>query len=249
MNHNIVHKEQIVSIAANTPSSVATILTCLNTLIRSGISHTLSGTRFVISEEVPEHSSELAAILCLIHAAQATDEVTGTVKTFKTRWPSAQVVLLTDHIEPAAMAQALQAGLDGLCPTAMDRATLIKALELVMLGETFISHAFTSSLLNGASHHQQVSVNQALDFMPDPSPAAGTTTKLSGREIEILRCLTQGFSNKHIARVLGIVEATVKVHVKAICRKVKAENRTQAAMWAQEYLKATATDPLMPTAE
>ncbi len=55
---------------------------------------------------------------------------------------------------------------------------------------------------------------------------------LSMREIEILSCLAHGHANKRIARVLNIAEATVKVHVKAILRKLHLTNRTQAAIWA-----------------
>ncbi|ANY82335.1 hypothetical protein BB934_28905 (plasmid) [Microvirga ossetica] len=51
------------------------------------------------------------------------------------------MVLLTGHMEPAAIVPAFQAGLDGLCSTAMDSEPLIKALELVMLGESFIPAA------------------------------------------------------------------------------------------------------------
>ena len=55
---------------------------------------------------------------------------------------------------------------------------------------------------------------------------------LSGRETDILRCLTDGISNKHIARQFGIAESTVKIHVKSILRKINVQNRTQAAIWA-----------------
>jgi len=47
----------------------------------------------------------------------------------------------------------------------------------------------------------------------------------------ILRCLIEGNSNKSIARKIDIAEATVKVHVKAILRKIRVQNRTQAAIW------------------
>lgn len=57
-------------------------------------------------------------------------------------------------------------------------------------------------------------------------------TPLSAREIEILSCLAHGHANKRIARELNITEATVKVHVKAILRKLHLTNRTQAAIWA-----------------
>jgi two-component system nitrate/nitrite response regulator NarL len=55
---------------------------------------------------------------------------------------------------------------------------------------------------------------------------------LSPRETSILRCLARGASNKLIARDIQITEATVKVHVKAILRKIGVANRTQAAIWA-----------------
>jgi two-component system nitrate/nitrite response regulator NarL len=55
---------------------------------------------------------------------------------------------------------------------------------------------------------------------------------LSDREKQILRCLVNGLPNKVIARELGIAETTVKVHVKSVLRKIRASNRTQAAMWA-----------------
>ncbi len=58
------------------------------------------------------------------------------------------------------------------------------------------------------------------------------TPQLSARQQSILGCLIQGDSNKTIARKMTITEATVKVHVKAILRKIRVHNRTQAAIWA-----------------
>jgi two-component system nitrate/nitrite response regulator NarL len=61
---------------------------------------------------------------------------------------------------------------------------------------------------------------------------SGYTPRLSARQQSILGCLIQGDSNKTIARKMAIAEATVKVHVKAILRKIRVHNRTQAAIWA-----------------
>jgi two-component system nitrate/nitrite response regulator NarL len=68
--------------------------------------------------------------------------------------------------------------------------------------------------------------------------------KLSTREAEILHCLTEGAPNKIIARKLAVAEATVKVHIKAILRKIGAANRTQAAMWATTHLPTGAGSSL-----
>jgi two-component system nitrate/nitrite response regulator NarL len=153
-------------------------------------------------------------------------------------------------MEPSAMVQALQAGFDGLCATAMSRVALVKALELVMLGEPFISSAFAFSLFNQADCQQQTSMNGAAVSMSDTgSAAAAPANKLSNREMQILRYLTHGASNKHIARELGLTEATIKVHIKAILRKVKAANRTQAAMWAQQHMNLAANGVVLAAAE
>jgi two-component system, NarL family, nitrate/nitrite response regulator NarL len=241
MNHHVVYKEQILPIAQNASSYVTTVLVCRNTLIRSGISHILSGTHFVISDEAPGHPSELP-ILCLIHADQAPDELTETIERQKAQWPSARVVLLTDGMESSALAQVLQEGVDGLCSTAMSREPLIKALELVMLGETFIAPAFTLCLMDDVSRQQQARLDK--DVVVGPA-ATAVANQLSPREAMILRHLTKGASNKQIARELGLAEATVKVHLKGVLRKMKAANRTQAAMWAQQHMNLAANDGLI----
>lgn len=58
---------------------------------------------------------------------------------------------------------------------------------------------------------------------------------LTKREKEVLSFLAQGASNKEIARALGVQEVTVKLHVRGVCRKLGAKNRTQAALRAREY--------------
>lgn len=57
---------------------------------------------------------------------------------------------------------------------------------------------------------------------------------LSEREEEILEGVVRGHSNKMIARTCGVTDATIKVHMKSILRKIRAANRTQAAIWALE---------------
>ena len=71
---------------------------------------------------------------------------------------------------------------------------------------------------------------------PASEPAGDPSIALSRRETAILRTLTEGASNKIIARKLVITESTVKVHMKAILRKLRLQNRTQAAIWARTHL-------------
>jgi two-component system nitrate/nitrite response regulator NarL len=239
MDYDVVYKEHALPLAQPSSSYVMTILICQNALIRSGISHILAGTQFVMSEEALEHAPEVP-VLCLIHEDQAANKLTETVERLKVQWPSARVVLLTDHMDPIAVAQALRAGVAGLCSTAMNREVLIKAFELVMLGETFIPAALGLALLDQQNRGTQAGFSVAGAEAPANDFASVKT--LSGREAQILHFLTQGASNKLIARDLGVAEATVKVHVKAILRKVKVANRTQAAMWAQQHLQLASSN-------
>lgn len=94
-------------------------------------------------------------------------------------------------------------------------AVMQSALQIVALGEL----AFPSTL---AEH---------LAGAPNDSGLI----PLSSKEMVVLRCLAKGYANKEISRSVGITEATTKVHVKAIMRKLGVTNRTQIAVWAVRH--------------
>ena len=74
---------------------------------------------------------------------------------------------------------------------------------------------------------------QAQGVLPNaPALDPQSTVPLSKRESQVMNCLVKGWSNKMIARELNIVEATVKVYLKCLSRKIKVSNRTQLAIWA-----------------
>lgn len=242
MRHDVVYKKQILSVAQDPFQNITTVLICSNFLLRAGISHILSGTRFALTEEHCDDLSSLPAFtdgvptLFIICESRATDEYAAAVEELKAQHPSARVVVMADEMDAEAVMWLCRAGLDGFCPTSMDRHALIKALEIVILGETYIPASIGLTLLDQARQGRRgAHLGNGAAFAPANDPA-GRPNKLSEREAQILRCLTQGASNKVIARELGVAEATVKVHIKAILRKVKASNRTQAAIWATGHL-------------
>ena len=96
----------------------------------------------------------------------------------------------------------------------------IKALELVMLGETVLPKAILPLILERKDEPRPAKTPES--FAP----------QLSRRERLILRHLAEGLANKVIASEIGIAQATVKVHVKSILTKIGVVNRTQAAIWA-----------------
>jgi two-component system nitrate/nitrite response regulator NarL len=242
MGHDVVYKEQILPIAQDPFQNVTTVLICQNMLLRAGIRHILSGTRFTPMDESYEDPKGLQAfadkvpVLVVICEAWTQVEYAASIQELKAHCPSARVVLLTDDMDPETVLTLCRTGADGFCPTNMERQALVKALEMVMLGETFIPASVGLALLDQT--RRAPSAGFAAVAARPVDDTARLLNKLSEREAQILRCLTLGASNKVIARELGVAEATVKVHIKAILRKVKASNRTQAAMWAAGHFGA-----------
>jgi two-component system nitrate/nitrite response regulator NarL len=143
---------------------------------------------------------------------------------------------VANHYRPAELALAFRAGASGYFVNVNSCDAFIKSIELVAMGETVFPPAFLSFALDTKSDHGSKAA------LPDENERAIFVTtedtvapQLSPREKSILRCLIEGDSNKSIARKIDLAEATVKVHVKAILRKIRVQNRTQAAIWAMNH--------------
>ncbi|MBM1169652.1 response regulator transcription factor [Microvirga arabica] len=147
--------------------------------------------------------------------------------------PEARIVALADQFDLGFVTMAHRARVDGFCSAASGPDVLIKSLEMVMLGEAVVPSQVLRAFVDGALSNRDQSLR---DNTADPARPDLKPYKLSPREAEILGCLREGAPNKVIARKLDVTEATIKVHVKAILRKIGASNRTQAAMWASQRL-------------
>lgn len=136
----------------------------------------------------------------------------------------ARIVVLADSIADQTLSLSLRSGADAYLNKSMSSESLLRALQLVMLGEV-VYPTHVASLLIAATNERPI----------PPRPVAQPNNELSKREIQILRCLLAGQSNKAIARNLHITESTVKMHFKNVMRKINAQNRTQAAVWAIQH--------------
>jgi two-component system nitrate/nitrite response regulator NarL len=159
------------------------------------------------------------------------------------------IVVLADSFELNDMMAALNAGAGGYCLSTSGCDTLVKYLDLVMLGETvFPSTMFFSAVIGQSEAGALLNTYSSVGADRVQTIASALPARmLSTREAEILHCLMEGAPNKTIARKLDVAEATVKVHVKAILRKIRVTNRTQAAMWAVAHLSTPRGDQRQAT--
>ena len=128
--------------------------------------------------------------------------------TYAARFPAVARILVSGAEEPALVRRAFAAGASGFLPKSMSVAEVSAAIRRVLAGEVFVP---------GES----------------PLPAARAAGQLSLRQLEVLRLLGEGYTNKQIARALEITERTAKAHVAAIFEALGVENRTQAVVAAQ----------------
>jgi two-component system, NarL family, nitrate/nitrite response regulator NarL len=226
---------------------VATALLCGNALLGAGLTHLLTGTRFGVigGGRVGDTSSagqaDAGPALYIVDASGSPQQTMTFVEDAKRQHPSARIVVIANSFDLHLVQLAVAAGVDSFCLATVDREVLINVLELTVLGEQILPWSVIQPLLDVASTVSGLKQTSSSD-QSAPDPKVG---KLSPRETVILQSLMGGEANKVIARKLEITEATIKVHVKSILRKIGAANRTQAAMWANENLRVTEKLPLI----
>lgn len=194
-------------------------------LMRAGLKAQLDGKGFAIVAEggsLTDVSSKSAGglpHLVIVDMALGL-AVLGEVKSAQ---PDARLVVLAEHAELSHLVDAFGAGADGYLLKSISTDALVESLRLVALGEKVFPGIVTNYLsMLGASNGTSDRVR--VGEIP-----------LSQRELDIIRHLADGHSNKTIANELSITEATVKVHLKTVLRKVGVANRTQVAIWAVQH--------------
>lgn len=137
--------------------------------------------------------------------------------------PRPRVLVLTTFDLDDIVHDALRAGADGFLLKRSTPAELIEGIRTVAAGDALISPALTRRLLAYVAQRDR----------PGSSPST-LVVPLTDREAEVLRYLCEGLSNAEIAAELVIGQETVKTHVKRICAKTGARDRTQAVVWAYQ---------------
>jgi two-component system nitrate/nitrite response regulator NarL len=231
-------------------TAIRTVIVDRSPLVRMGLKHILTETRFRNCTEYSDlRDLPVNAIrddqpgLVLIGIRHATVWDLSPIEDLKRAHCRLLVVVLAEGSSREDFLTAMDAGADGY----IDRDnigtdTLLQTLDLIMSRKAVITLALMRAMNDRVRERPVtesiVDMNGAIDVcqpalsQPAPNGENGCGIAFSKREQVILSHLMRGAPNKQIARELEVAEATVKVHVKALLRKIRVQNRTQAAMWA-----------------
>ena len=143
------------------------------------------------------------------------------LRLLRARCPAVPVVILSGSEEPADVRQALDAGALGFIPKSSTSQVMLSALRLVLSGGMYLPPSYAER-----PHGMRVPL----------AASSVDSLGLTPRQLDVLRLLGQGHSNKGIARVLRLAEGTVKLHISAILRALGVDNRTSAVVAAARLL-------------
>jgi two-component system, NarL family, nitrate/nitrite response regulator NarL len=226
-------------------NAISIVIVASSALLREGMASILQGTPYKVVAAVGG-PSELAngeltgrklAIVAIDWQNGSHNHAAEDIRLLRSLMPDSKIVLVADAHGPVDLQGVLSLAPDGCILNLSSRDLLVKSLELIFMDQQiFVLGRPIPAPPNGLNDTQ----------LPRPivSSRSGSSygfgekidgIQLSHRERQVLIYLAQGQSNKGIARLCNISEATVKVHLKAILRKTNMRNRTQAAIWAIEH--------------
>ena len=142
------------------------------------------------------------------------------IREFARRHPDVPVIVLSSSENPSDVRRVLNAGASGYIPKSATAQTVVSALTLVLSGNIYVPPLLVSAATRAA----------------DSAANGGqrSLTQLTDRQVDVLKYLRDGLSNKEISAHLGIAEKTVKVNIAAIFKTLNVVNRTQAAKFLHE---------------
>lgn len=201
-----------------------------HTLFRVGLEGLLEsrGIEIVASVDSGQESvrlvEELKPDVILLDMRMPGINGLGVLQMLRQHYEEQPIVMLTTSTEESDLIESLRAGAQGYLLKDMEPDALVIALRDIVAGKTVVAPDLAPVLARAVQGKSEVKTPET------ESPFS----ELTPRETEILALLAEGQSNKTIARNLGISDGTVKLHVKAILRKLSVHSRVEAAVMAVE---------------
>ena len=248
--------------------SLPIIVTHPSPLIHKGLCQLLMRSRFrpvrvatTLTQDLETYLFSLEGAIWLTGIERSLAATNSLLRKIVSANRRVKAVIMTDSQKPEDIVAALKAGACGYVRQDIGGETLLKALELIAHGELIVHPQLVFLETADANGLTADNLDEDAAYLPrmerplltlpsqprlatagaklEESDATIDVPSLSRREMHILRMLMQGASNKTIALKLVITESTVKVHMKSILRKLRLQNRTQAAIWARDNVDET----------
>jgi two-component system nitrate/nitrite response regulator NarL len=246
-------------------------------LLRDGLKEMLQKSHISVVGEAPDIPGLLASmempanpelVICHIASDQSPPAGMELVYGLRRQFARAKLVVLADACTKSLLSSVVAADVNAILLTSISSEMLQRSLELVLFDHRLFPAEIMSlitdsalarlplhpapvgrvlsdetSALPGRVHEYQAPLRKAI------TSDSQLKVSLSKREQQIIDCLVGGLPNKSIARELNITEATVKVYVKGLLRKIKVSNRTQVAIWALQQPHPHRTEQADPAIE
>lgn len=193
---------------------------------RGGVRSMLEDTEFEVVGEASSGKEAIEAVkriepdIVLLDIRMAGGDGLDALQQIKKERPRTTVVMLTTYDNPTYMARAVAGGAAGYLLKGMKLDEMLSSLRQVAAGDTLLSAADLVRSLRGIDKE---------------TAGADLIEPLTGREVEVLRLVATGLTNRDIASMLFIAESTVKTHVEHIIGKLGVSDRVQAAVWAARH--------------
>lgn len=146
--------------------------------------------------------------------------------------PTARILMLTVSEDENDLAAALRGGAAGYLLKTIEGDALTEAIQRAMQGDSVVAPEMTSKLV---AAYRGAAKGTPAALAGGTAASNASIASLSPRELDILRGIVRGASNKEIAREHGIAETTVKIHVQHVLRKLDVSSRVHAAVMATEH--------------
>ncbi|MGB8632906.1 MAG: response regulator transcription factor [Xanthobacteraceae bacterium] len=226
-------------------NTTPTVIIAHSTLLREGMASLLKSTPYKVvaavsrPAELIDHDSTKGrrglAVVGIDCQKGSLGQVAESIRLLRSAMLDSKIVLVAEAHAPVDLQAVLALAADGYILNLGSRNMLVRSLELIFMDQqVFVLGSPITTVPNERGVIQPPEGAVRSQFSGSYGIEKGNA-QLSHRERQVLICLARGESNKEIARVCHISEATVKVHLKAILRKINARNRTQAAIWSIEH--------------